>query len=179
MSATRGWAWIVLPGALALSGILLASGDPVGAVAGLAAGGFAMAAVSDYRDLRLPDAITIPLTVGGVAAVAAGVWPGALADACAGVAALIGLGAIGTAAGRQLGVEIGQGDWKLLAATGAWLGLSGGAVAASISWLLAGAVLAAAYRMRPGEPVQLAFGVILGPVAVVGLLLTGLDALGG
>src|SRR3546814_6312606 len=95
MSATRGWAWIVLPGALALSGILLASGDPVGAVAGLAAGGFAMAAVSDYRDLRLPDAITIPLTVGGVAAVAAGVWPGALADACAGVAALIGLGAIG------------------------------------------------------------------------------------
>jgi len=123
--------------------------------------------VSDYRDLRLPDASTIPLTVGGVAAVAAGVWPGALADACAGVAALIGLGAIGTAAGRQLGVEIGRGDWKLLAATGAWLGLSGGAVAASISWLLAAAVLAAEYRMRPGETVQLAFGVILGPVAVM------------
>src|SRR3546814_21084112 len=74
---------------------------------------------------------------------------------------------------------MGVRSWELHAAAGACLRLSAGAVAASISWLLAAAVLAAAYRMRPGEPVQLAFGVILGPVAMFGLLLTGLDALGG
>lgn len=166
--------WLALLGALALGGALLASGDPTGAVAAGAAGGFAAASLSDHRELRVPDAVTIPLTVGGLAAVAAGLWPGDLTDACAAVIALFGLGAMGAAAGRRLGVEVGLGDWKLLAAVGAWLGLSAGAMAASLSWLLTAGAFALARRTRPDGPVELAFGVILGPVAVAGLLWTRL-----
>ncbi len=80
---------------------------------------------TDYRHMRLPDALTLPLIVAGLAVTAA-TAPDAAADHAAAAAAGYGafrLIALGYA--RLRGREgLGGGDAKLLAAAGAWLGLS-------------------------------------------------------
>lgn len=82
-------------------------------------------ALLDWRALWLPDAITLPLAVAGLAAVAALPEPG-LADRVAGATlGFAALEALRLAFRRLRGHDgMGAGDPKLLAALGAWLGWS-------------------------------------------------------
>lgn len=87
----------------------------------LLAWGLLILSLVDQIDLRLPDVVTLPLTGAGLL-VAAGIGdvPGH------GLGALIGYGALSAlAAGYRVwrGRDgLGQGDAKLMAAAGAWLG---------------------------------------------------------
>lgn len=84
------------------------------------------AAVIDWRTTMLPDALTLPLVWTGLVATALG-WtlpeatlPSALAGACAGYLSLWAVRGVFLAlTGRE---GMGRGDFKLLAAVGAWLG---------------------------------------------------------
>lgn len=110
----------------------------------------------DLREFRLPDRLTLPLIgVGlGLAAVRLGGWP---IEAASGVAlgyAVFWL--IGAAYFRLRGVDgLGQGDAKLLAAAGAWLG------PLALPWLVLLAALGAlGFAIAKGQnrTQQLAFG---------------------
>lgn len=112
--------------------------------------------VIDLREFRLPDRLTLPLIGMGLCLSAwrEGGWP-----IQAAIGALVGYGVfwtIGTLYYRLRGVEgLGQGDAKLLAASGAWLGpfaLPWVVLLAAIGALLA-SLVSARRRMAP-----LAFG---------------------
>ena len=78
----------------------------------------------DLRRWLLPDALTLPLVVAGLAAAMA-FNPEGLTDRAVGAAAgYIGLRAVGLLYSALRGREgLGQGDAKLLAAAGAWVGV--------------------------------------------------------
>ncbi len=80
----------------------------------------------DWDHLRLPDVLTLPLAVAGLLATWA-LEPGAVADhAVAAALAYLAFRAIALAYRVLRGREgLGQGDAKLLAASGAWIGLAG------------------------------------------------------
>ena len=100
----------------------------------------------DLRTFRLPDAITIPIIAAGLVFnyfpnLGLTSFPNAIAGAFLGYAFLWGLNFIYRRAKKQNGV--GMGDAKLLAALGAWFGLSalpGILLVASISGLLGGLI---------------------------------------
>jgi leader peptidase (prepilin peptidase)/N-methyltransferase len=112
----------------------------------------AWAALIDIDRMILPDLLTFPLLLAGIANAAFAPAPGltnSLAGAAVGYAVFIALGRIFS---RLLGrPALGQGDAKLLAAGGAWLGwewLPYVTLIASASALLArGAEL----MLRPGQ----------------------------
>lgn len=101
-----------------------AAAPPVHAAAGLVFGCFLVAlALLDARHFWLPDALTLPLALLGIAAAAAGSGPPVgdrVIGACAGYAALAAIAAGYRALRGREG--LGGGDPKLLAAIGAWLG---------------------------------------------------------
>jgi leader peptidase (prepilin peptidase) / N-methyltransferase len=100
----------------------------------------------DLRTWLLPDALTLPLVIAGLAA-AAYFGPASL-TACALGAALgyLGLRLVGWAYRALRGGDgIGQGDAKLLAASGAWLGA---AALPQVILLASSAALVAALGMR-------------------------------
>jgi prepilin signal peptidase PulO-like enzyme (type II secretory pathway) len=175
----------VSPEMAAVAAVLVAAGavaawylaGPATAAAVCAAGVFLAIAAVDACELRIPDALSLTLGAGGIALSAAGVWPVALADAAIGAAALYVLGA---GAGRMTGsrATLGRGDWKLLAATGAWLGLSAGAIGVAVAMLIAAVLLWTAARADRTTPVSVPFGTILGPVSAVAVVWMGLLALG-
>ncbi len=110
--------------------ILLLEGPPLPpgtlmATVILAAGLIALSAI-DFEQFRLPDSITLPLIVLGVAIATVFQWDDPLvriASAAAGFAVLFGAGWLYHALrGRQ---GLGLGDAKLFAASGAWLGANG------------------------------------------------------
>ncbi|MBS0561861.1 MAG: prepilin peptidase, partial [Proteobacteria bacterium] len=115
----------------------------------------------DWEHLLLPDALTLPLALGGLAATWA-LEPEALTDHAA--AAALGYGALrllGAAYRRLRGRDgLGQGDAKLVCAAGAWVGLAG------LPWAITGAgalglLMAAALRLRGteiGTATRLPFG---------------------
>jgi len=80
----------------------------------------------DWDHLRLPDVLTLPLVIAGLLATWA-LEPEATADhAAAAAAAYLAFRGIALAYRLLRGREgLGQGDAKLLAASGAWVGLAG------------------------------------------------------
>jgi len=122
----------------------------------------------DARTQRLPDALTLPLAVGGLAASAI-YEPAAVLDhvigAGAGFAAFWGLGLVYR---RLRGREgLGLGDAKLVAGLGAWVSWEGLPTVIFIA-ALAGIVLAAARALLFGKETlqgRLAFGP---PLALAG-----------
>ncbi len=118
----------------------------------------------DWDWLLLPDALTLPLVLAGLAAT---VWlePEAVTDHA--VAAALGYGAVTALAAvyRRLRHRegIGTGDAKLLAALGAWTGLE------ALPWVVMGAALAglllaaamAARGLTIGAKTALPFGTCL------------------
>ena len=87
-------------------------------------GGLLAVAWVDARTFRLPDALTLPL---GVAGLAWGVWSGMAWASLAGVALGYGVFVAVEIAYQYLRGRdgLGRGDAKLLAAGGAWVGWSG------------------------------------------------------
>ena len=118
----------------------------------------------DWTHLRLPDVLTLPLLLGGLA-VATALDPDALLDRVA--AAVAGYAAFRLIAAlyrwRRGRDGLGEGDAKLMAAAGAWVGLS------SLSDVMLGAALlglalAAVQRLRGreiGADTALPFGTCL------------------
>ena len=136
--------------------------------AALAWGGFAAAllalAVIDARTTWLPDAITQPLTWGGLIAAAMGWTPVSLHDALWGaVGGYLCLWLVYWGFRLATGKEgMGHGDFKLLAALGAWFGwhqLLALLLIASLSGLLV--ALVQLWRKRLPENRQIAFGPFL------------------
>ena len=136
----------------------------------------------DWEWLRLPDALTLPLIVAGLVAT----WHldrAAIADhagaALVGYAALRGLNALYRRLRGRDG--LGEGDAKLLAACGAWVGL------AALPWLLvlaalAGLGLAASRGVRGerlGATTALPFGSCLAAALWLVWLAAGLGWDGG
>jgi leader peptidase (prepilin peptidase) / N-methyltransferase len=136
--------------ALGVAGVALAV-DPAGAWLACLLGWPLLAlAWIDVETMTLPDALTLPLLLAGLAASA---WfaPDALGDHALGAAlGWGGLALVGWAYRRARGVEgLGAGDCRLLAAGGAWLGwaaLPDVVVLASV----AGIAAALARRLPPG-----------------------------
>jgi leader peptidase (prepilin peptidase)/N-methyltransferase len=107
----------------------------------------------DMRTFRLPDLLTLPLVLAGLAISALRVqgWPFE-----AGLGALLGFGIfalLGQIYFRRRGVEgLGLGDAKLLAAAGAWLGW------AALPWVVLLAALPAISVAVLRGQTKLAFG---------------------
>jgi leader peptidase (prepilin peptidase)/N-methyltransferase len=102
----------------------------------------------DWRQLRLPDALTLPLLAAGLAAAGLEGADALLADVIGALAGYAALRLVGEGYLRLRGREgLGQGDAKLLAAGGAWLGWE------ALPWVvllaaLLGLALAALQRVR-------------------------------
>lgn len=119
----------------------------------------------DLRCYRLPDFLTLPLLLGGLA-VTAWAWPSALPDHLLGV--VLGYGAlagIGWLYRRLRGRDgLGLGDAKLLAAAGAWLSwhaLPGIVLAAALLALAASVVASLLRRMPLAAATRVPFGPFL------------------
>jgi leader peptidase (prepilin peptidase) / N-methyltransferase len=115
----------------------------------------------DFEHQILPDALTLPLLVAGLG-VAWFAVPRTIGDTVAGAAAGFALFAVIAAAYRRLrGREgLGAGDAKLLAALGAWDGLSGLPSVILIASLaaLAGALAARSFRLTGALQHRVPFG---------------------
>ncbi len=110
--------------AVVLWGMAVATGDRL--IAGCMLGWLLLAlGICDWRSYRLPDALTLPLILLGLAAT----WwlqPDQASDhAWAATAGYVGFRTLAWAYQHWRGRPgLGQGDAKLLAASGAWLGLT-------------------------------------------------------
>lgn len=118
-------------------------------------------ALIDLRTWLLPDALTLPLLLAGLAAAALGLPPGtslasAVGGAAAGYAVLAGLGYVYQwLRGRD---GLGLGDAKLLGAVGAWLGLD------SLPWVvLTAALLGLVLALAQRRPLRAETAVPFGP----------------
>ena len=114
--------------ATALAASTAASGADAGLLWTSCGFGWALLALSwiDWRHLRLPDALTLPLLLAGLAATA---WLDPEEIAGHALAAAIGYAALRLLAVAYRALRgrsgLGEGDAKLLAAIGAWQGLPG------------------------------------------------------
>lgn len=173
-------------------GIELAAVAIAGSAAGVAGGsllwagcvlGWALLALAwiDWTEFWLPDALTLPLVVAGLAAT----WlltPWATSDHAAAAALGYALFRLVAFAYRRLrGIEgLGHGDAKLLAAGGAWLGLAALPIvilgAAVIGLLGAGALRLAGRRLAGTTAIP--FGPPLALAIWLAWLLAGADVIG-
>lgn len=170
-----GWRYPVIE--LATAGLFVACAATLGVgMAALAAMAYvavllALAAI-DLDTMFLPDTLTQPLLWGGlVLALTPWAWVSP-ADAVAGAAAGYGaLWLVGTSFRVATGKEgMGQGDMKLLAAMGAWLGwqsLPGVVLVASLAGVAGGLALRVAGRLAKDEP--LPFGPCLAGAGLLAL----------
>lgn len=161
--------WVELASLAVAAAALLAEGG--GAMAWVDAGlGWALllAAWIDAEHFVLPDAVTLPLVLAGLA-VTWGLGPGSVYDhaaaAALGYAAFWALNAGYRAwRGRE---GLGGGDAKLLAASGAWLGLALLPDEILAAGLLA--LLAVAVRRLAGERLQSDTRIAFGPALALAL----------
>lgn len=151
------------------AGLCLLAAGPDLALAAAAAVALVAVAWRDLAALRIPDVLVVVVTAGAVLRSAlAGTEE--LGEAAIGAAALyaIGLGASTWARAHQC--EVGAGDTKLLAACGAWLGVTAGAVVAAIACFAAAMIIALTARERPGAVVLVPFGALLAPLAALAIV---------
>lgn len=128
----------------------------------------------DWDWLRLPDPLTLPLLLAGLAATA--LWqPGALGDHALGATlGYLGLRALAFTYRRLRGRDgIGEGDAKLLAAAGAWVG-SAALPQVLLLAALAGLLLAAVRRVAGGQRLHALAAVPFGPPLALALWLVWL-----
>lgn len=157
---------IAIPGAAAAVG-----GGIAGALAlAVFAAGLLLLALIDARHLWLPDRLTLPLILGGLAGNIVLPLPDSAARAYGAAAGWLALSAVSAAYRRLRHREgLGAGDAKLLAAIGAWLGIAAlpmvvlGAAAIGLAWALA---LRLAGRQVTGD-MALPFGTMLAIAALV------------
>lgn len=128
----------------------------------------------DWDTTLLPDGIVLPLLWLGLLAAAAGLTGTGLADAVWGAAAgYLSLWSVTSVFRLVRGQQgMGHGDFKLLAALGAWLGwqaLLPIVLASSIAGAAAGTALRLARRLRPGG--YFPFGPFLAGAGLLALLL--------
>lgn len=134
--------------------------------------------VIDFETGYLPDALTLPLLLLGVIASAVGVFNVSLFESVLG--ALIGYGAfrlIDFIFLRLRGVEgLGQGDAKLLAAIGAWLGWAALPPVVFLAALLAlaGVAAAALGGVKVGRETPVPFGPALAGAGAAAMIAHGL-----
>lgn len=161
---------VVGVGAVALGG---------GAGGGLALAGFGGAlillALIDAGHLWLPDRVTLPLLLAGLASAWVLPAPGLDARAWGAAVGWGGLAALGAVYRRVRGRDgIGGGDGKLLGAIGAWLGV------AALPWVVLGAAaiglvavgVARGFGVRVGAETPLPLGTMMA-VAALGLAFLG------
>lgn len=120
--------------------------------------------INDIKTFRLPDRLTLPLLAAGLGLCAVLEWDDIrwrIAAAAGAYASLVGIAWLYR---RWRGRDgLGQGDAKLLAASGAWLGIDGvplALLAACLAALLVALAAVAAGRMVTGET-RLPFGPFL------------------
>ncbi|TLU71658.1 prepilin peptidase [Lichenicoccus roseus] len=112
-------------------------------------------ALIDLQHQRLPDILTLPLLLAGLGVCALGTPDRLASNALAACLGWLGFRAIALLYRRLRGIEgLGQGDAKLLAAAGAWVGLAmlplvmGGGAFLTLLWVLG----EAAWRRRMPPP---------------------------
>lgn len=164
-----------LYGAAALPEILAPAMQPGTIIASiiLAAALVVLSAI-DVRTLRLPDTLTLPLAVAGLAFAAGLQWDipvsWRLGAAAGGYLFVRGIDAgYKRLRGRS---GIGQGDAKLLAAAGAWLGPEG--LPATLLYACAGALLFVAARALAGQLTARTEALPFGPFLAGGIWLVWL-----
>ncbi len=169
--------WIELAALAVPATAALAEADPAGLWADCVLGWTLLAlGWIDWTHLRLPDALSLPLLLAGLTATALLDSAAVTDHAWAAIAGYGSLRLLATGYRRLRGREgLGGGDAKLLAASGAWVGLSGlgpvlliAAVAGLVAALLRGGGLRAntVVRLRAATVVPLGTCLALGTWAV-------------
>lgn len=121
LSRVKAMLAVLLALALLLSAVLMTKLYPVAAA--LLAGALAWAVMIDIDRYRLPDLLTLPMIVGGLAYVALMRGDRLLDHVIGAAAGYLSLVIVAEVYRRLRGIDgLGRGDAKLLAAAGAWLG---------------------------------------------------------
>lgn len=127
---------------------------------GVAAALLALSAI-DLDTLVLPDMLTLPLLWAGLIAAAAGATITPEAAVLGAIAGYLPLAVLCRGFKHVTGQEVmGEGDFKLLAALGAWLGAPAVLPIVVVAALIGGAAVLAA-KLRSGAPTQIPFGPFL------------------
>lgn len=125
-------------------------------------------ALIDLRTMRLPDPLTLPLLLAGIASAALGLVPiGPVEAALGAVTGFLVFAALGWLWRRWRGLDgLGLGDAKLLAAAGAWLG------PAPLAWVvLAGGSLGIVQALLAGHRLDSRVPIPFGPALAAGFWL--------
>lgn len=166
----------ILTAALFLACALRFGLSPTTAAAMAACAALLALAAIDARTMLLPDAITQPLLWAGLLL---SLGPAGFADPASAVlgaaAGYIALALVGTIFKLVTGKDgMGQGDWKLLAALGAWLGWQALPIIvllASVGGVLVGTIQLLRGRAQRDQPMP--FGPYLAAAGIAALLLPG------
>lgn len=167
----REIALAVLAGLLAGAAVSIAHSPAAGLAAAYLVTVMLLIAVIDGRRMLIPDVLSLPSIIAGLAAACAlAADPGPVLFDHAGAAAAGGLAllALREAYRRSRGLEgLGLGDVKLAAAAGAWVGLADLPLVILLASLAALVTVAAKAAMRGAGPVSpltaLPFGSFLAP----------------
>ena len=141
---------------------------PAAAVLALVGWWLLALALIDLWTTRLPDPLTLPLVLAGIAAAALGLAPVGVVEAALGATTgFVVFAAIGWLWRRCRGVDgLGLGDAKLLAAAGAWVG------PAALAWIvLAGGTLGIVHALLAGHRLDSRVPIPFGPALAAGFWL--------
>jgi leader peptidase (prepilin peptidase)/N-methyltransferase len=137
--------------------------------------GIVLAALSaiDTIEMRLPDALTLPLLAAGLVMTGLGGWDPIAMRALAAAAGFLLLFVVAAAYRLWRGKDgLGLGDAKLLAAAGAWLGLGG--LPSVLLWASLSALLAALVLHFAGRKISGSTAIPFGPFIALGFWLVWL-----
>lgn len=169
------WTWhAALYGLLALP--VLSGSDLPGSVTAISmvlAACLIALSVIDLRTFRLPDVLTVPLILAGVACAWVVEWDAPVWRIAAALAGYLFLWAVAAIYRRLRGREgLGLGDAKLLAGGGAWLGFSG--LPTVMLWATGIAILCVLIAALLGRRIEGAAAMPFGPFLALGFWLVWL-----